>query len=164
MQTSPRYEPHGHLPRLPARLESWFGRLPRTLPVVSILPVLNRVFAEAVRDGELDFLAETSVAIEVTDIAVVLPLTLRQGKLCQAGTASTPAIRIQGVLYAYLLLVAQVEDPDTLFFRRQLRVEGDTELGLRVKNFLAAFEPGDRLLSLQGFLRRRIQELRSIRF
>jgi len=54
-------------------------------------------------------------------------------------------ITIQGLLYAFLQLVTQEEDPDTLFFRRQLQFFGDTELGLEVKNFLAAFEPDQRL-------------------
>jgi predicted lipid carrier protein YhbT len=32
------------------------------------------------------------------------------------------------------------EDPDTLFFSRRLLMEGDTELGLLVKNTLDAME------------------------
>ena len=33
-------------------------------------------------------------------------------------------------------LMLREEDPDTLFFSRRLRIEGDTELGLIVKNLL----------------------------
>jgi predicted lipid carrier protein YhbT len=32
----------------------------------------------------------------------------------------------------------QEEDPDTLFFQRRLVIEGDTELGLQVKNLMFA--------------------------
>ena len=32
------------------------------------------------------------------------------------------------------------EDPDTLFFARRLTIEGDTELGLMVKNALDALD------------------------
>lgn len=39
-----------------------------------------------------------------------------------------------------VLIAARKEDPDTLFFQRRLRIEGDTELGLYVKNLLDAFE------------------------
>ncbi|MGL4734573.1 MAG: ubiquinone anaerobic biosynthesis accessory factor UbiT, partial [Enterovibrio sp.] len=35
-----------------------------------------------------------------------------------------------------LLLAARKEDPDTLFFQRRLLIEGDTALGLQVKNAL----------------------------
>jgi predicted lipid carrier protein YhbT len=40
-----------------------------------------------------------------------------------------------------LLLATRKEDADTLFFRRQLKTSGDTELGLYVKNFLDGLEP-----------------------
>ncbi|MEE8428093.1 MAG: SCP2 sterol-binding domain-containing protein, partial [Gammaproteobacteria bacterium] len=32
------------------------------------------------------------------------------------------------------------EDSDTLFFQRRLRMEGDTELGLEIKNFLDSLD------------------------
>ncbi|MGB5009839.1 MAG: SCP2 sterol-binding domain-containing protein [Candidatus Dechloromonas phosphoritropha] len=35
-------------------------------------------------------------------------------------------------------LLARQEDPDTLFFNRELEINGDTELGLIVKNMLDA--------------------------
>jgi predicted lipid carrier protein YhbT len=43
-------------------------------------------------------------------------------------------------LSAYLQLLARQEDPDTLFFNRELEITGDTELGLIVKNMLDAVE------------------------
>ena len=47
-----------------------------------------------------------------------------------------PDLSITGTLHTFLLLAARREDSDTLFFQRRLRMEGDTELGLEVKNFL----------------------------
>lgn len=32
------------------------------------------------------------------------------------------------------------EDPDSLFFQRRLRIEGDTELGLEVKNLMDSLD------------------------
>lgn len=43
-------------------------------------------------------------------------------------------------LSAYLQMLARQEDPDTLFFNRELEITGDTELGLIVKNMLDAIE------------------------
>jgi len=43
-------------------------------------------------------------------------------------------------LAAYLQLLARQEDPDTLFFNRELEITGDTELGLLVKNLLDSLE------------------------
>lgn len=37
-------------------------------------------------------------------------------------------------------LARRQEDPDTLFFNRRLSMEGDTELGLVVKNAIDALE------------------------
>lgn len=43
-------------------------------------------------------------------------------------------------LSAYLQLLTRQEDPDTLFFKRELEITGDTELGLLVKNMLDAVD------------------------
>ena len=42
--------------------------------------------------------------------------------------------------YDFLLLIADREDPDTLFFQRRLRMSGDTALGVHLKNFLASVD------------------------
>jgi len=47
---------------------------------------------------------------------------------------------IRGDLKSFVLLAAQKEDPDTLFFQRDLVIEGDTDLGLEVKNLLDSLE------------------------
>lgn len=62
-----------------------------------------------------------------------------------AGLNFDPAQAGEGVRYAHargakVLLARRVEDPDTLFFARRLIMEGDTELGLVVKNALDAVE------------------------
>lgn len=40
----------------------------------------------------------------------------------------------------FVRLALRLEDPDTLFFNRRLIIEGDTDLGLRVKNMLDGVE------------------------
>ena len=39
-----------------------------------------------------------------------------------------------------LLIAGRKQDPDTLFFQRRLHIEGDTELGLEVKNLIDAVD------------------------
>jgi len=51
-----------------------------------------------------------------------------------------PDLAFAAHLSAYLQLLSRQEDPDTLFFNRELEITGDTELGLRVKNMLDAVE------------------------
>lgn len=52
------------------------------------------------------------------------------------GAVISPDLAFSANLSAYLQLLARQEDPDTLFFNRELEITGDTELGLRVKNLL----------------------------
>jgi predicted lipid carrier protein YhbT len=47
-----------------------------------------------------------------------------------------PDVTIRASLPDFLALALRQEDPDTLFFTRRLVLEGDTELGLAVKNAL----------------------------
>ena len=49
-----------------------------------------------------------------------------------------PDVTVRAHLSDYLALALRAEDPDTLFFSRRLVIEGDTELGLVVKNALDA--------------------------
>jgi predicted lipid carrier protein YhbT len=49
-------------------------------------------------------------------------------------------VTFRAALGTYCKLLARQEDPDTLFFKRELAIEGDTELGLAVKNMLDAIE------------------------
>lgn len=63
------------------------------------------------------------------------------------GSAFGPAARgqpldltISASLHDFAQLAARKEDPDTLFFSRRLLMEGDTELGLTIKNTLDAID------------------------
>jgi predicted lipid carrier protein YhbT len=49
-----------------------------------------------------------------------------------------PDVTVRASLPDYLALALRREDPDTLFFSRRLVLEGDTELGLALKNALDA--------------------------
>ena len=49
-----------------------------------------------------------------------------------------PAERTGARLADFLALMRADMDADTLFFQRRLRISGDTELGLIVKNWLDA--------------------------
>lgn len=51
-----------------------------------------------------------------------------------------PDVTVRAGLADYLALALRREDPDTLFFRRRLVIEGDTDLGLVVKNALDALD------------------------
>ena len=53
---------------------------------------------------------------------------------------AVPDLTISASAHDFVLLAQRKEDPDTLFFSRRLAMEGDTELGLMVKNTIDAIE------------------------
>ena len=123
-------------PLFPSLLSRPLSMIPDRVHSTAVVTVLNRVFASALRDGELDYLQDRTVRIHVRDMRLSFCMTLQQGRLAASRAKNMPDLSITGTLHAFLLLAARREDTDTLFFQRRLRMEGDTELGLEVKNFL----------------------------
>ena len=73
--------------------------------------------------------------------ATTCPLALRlECTMSLFPPPATPDLAFGANLSAFLQLALRQEDPDTLFFNRELSIEGDTELGLVVKNMLDAIE------------------------
>jgi len=99
------------------------------------------MFAKLLEAGELEFLAERVMNVIVSDAELRFSVRLDQNKLRAGVEASEADLTIEGTVYTFLLLATRKEDADTLFFRRQLKTSGDTELGLYVKNFLDGLEP-----------------------
>ena len=127
--------PH-NAPLFPSLLSLPMAIIPDRVHSTTAVTVLNRVFASALRDGELDYLLGRSVRIHIRDMQLTFSITLQQGRLMASREKHMPDLTITGTLHAFLLLAARYEDTDTLFFQRRLQMEGDTELGLEVKNFL----------------------------
>ena len=101
---------------------------------------MNAMFVKLLEAGELEFLAERVMNVIVSDAELRFSVRLDQNKLRAGVEASEADLTIEGTVYTFLLLATRKEDADTLFFRRQLKTSGDTELGLHVKNFLDGLE------------------------
>ncbi len=101
---------------------------------------LNDLFKEHLRDGELDFLAGRYLAVVVDDLDLGWIVTLIRGRLVLVARRNMPDVTIRARARDLLLLASRREDPDSLFFHRRLVIEGDTELGLRVKNIMDSVE------------------------
>ena len=123
------------LPRalsLPARL------VPVWLHSRVLAQVLSHVLAHQLADGELAMLEGKTLGVAIRDAGVEYRLTLDGGTL--VASDAPPDVVMSGGLHAFLLMLARREDPDTLFFQRLLAIEGDTALGLEIKNFLDRLE------------------------
>ncbi|WP_461482247.1 ubiquinone anaerobic biosynthesis accessory factor UbiT [Porticoccus sp.] len=114
--------------------------------------LLNPLLAEALAEGELDFLADRSVAIHFTDLDTGWRIGCDGRQLQVMPLSGTADAAIRGRVRAFALLAAGRDDPDTLFFRRELSLEGDTELGLAVKNLLDSVELDTLPAPLRGLL------------
>lgn len=111
-------------------------QMPFTLQRRLLQAVLETLLAEAIDEGELNFLEDRTLAIWVTDMGIGWNIVGRHPHLLVSPPEGTADATIQGRARAFALLASGREDPDTLFFRRELSLEGDTELGLAVKNLL----------------------------
>ncbi len=78
--------------------------------------------------------------LTITDSDTRLPFHFQNGHLRYDTRRDKPDIHIRGELKYFLQLATRNEDADTLFFARQLSMEGNTEDGLLLKNFLDAME------------------------
>jgi len=123
-------------PLMPAPLMLPLKILPSFVHNKILLTTLNQLFKQDIKEGELDFLDGKIVRILIEDASIEYRFTLRDNKLVAAGNKSTADLILRGTIYNYLLLASREEDTDTLFFSRRLHMQGDTELGLYVKNFL----------------------------
>lgn len=130
------------------------SRLPRPLWTQSALAVLNLAFASALSRGELDFMQGRLVIIALADTPLRLALSGSRGRLVRPAVPRRPDLLIEADLDSYVTLLQREADPDTLFFQRRLRLRGDTELGLEVKNFLAGWEPDPHVRRLLDLARR----------
>jgi len=88
----------------------------------------------------LEILRDRTIGIQVEDVGIDFRLRLgARGFVPLPG--SVPAeVNFRASAYDFYLMARRLEDPDTLFFNRRLRIEGDTELGLVVKNSLDAID------------------------
>ncbi len=106
-----------------------------------ITRAMNAIFSTPLEAGELDFLTQRVMNIFVTDAQLRFSVRLDKDKLRAGNEVAEADVTIEGTVYTFLLLATRKEDADTLFFHRQLKTSGNTELGLHVKNFLDGLEP-----------------------
>jgi len=111
-----------------------------------LLPALTSVFGEAITEGDFEFLQGKWLKIVITDLAITWWLSFDENKLVMASSDEMATNNInEDVSFSatgddLILIAGRKQDPDTLFFQRRLKIEGDTELGLEVKNLIDAID------------------------
>ena len=114
--------------------------------------VLNQAFREPLQHGELDFLDGARVRINVTDLNIDWLISVGSESFTPIERELTEDVRISGESPDFILLATRQADADTLFFQRRIRIEGDTELGLGVKNTMDSMDWDDLPVPLRRLL------------
>lgn len=121
-------------PHLPGFVSLPFSLLPSKLHSRFLIVLLNQILSTQIEEGELDFLNNRCLCIKVKDVNVSYNISLSDNRFVVA--KANRDLEIQANVYDFLMLASRQEDPDTQVFQRRLVIEGDTELGLELKNFL----------------------------
>lgn len=101
--------------------------------------LLGWQFRQALAEGELEFLKDRWLHIEVRDIGLSWFTSVQNNRLIVSEQAEAD-VSFSADANDLLMIAARKQDPDTLFFQRRLSIEGDTELGLYVKNLMDAID------------------------
>ena len=119
-------------------------------PVISL--ALNEAFREPFRHGELEFFEGRKVRIVVHDLCIDWLLSVDNHQFHPLDREQEADVCISGEGLDFALLATRQADPDTLFFQRRIRIEGDTDLGLAVKNTMDGMDWDDLPVPLRKFL------------
>lgn len=137
---------------IPAGLPAWLhplhlrargvvARLPIAPPSWLLARVLDRQLLPRLPADARAALGGRPIELHVTDFGLRVRLSLGAQGFAPAPDRGDPALRIAATAASFARLARGDEDPDRLFFERVLVMEGDTELGLVLKNTLDAIGP-----------------------
>jgi predicted lipid carrier protein YhbT len=101
---------------------------------------LNLVVAPQLPADVRAALEGRTVRILVRETGLCFDVSWRGSRFSPVRLAAAPDLAIGASARDFMLLAQRREDPDTLFFARRLTMEGDTELGLLVKNTIDALD------------------------
>ena len=114
--------------------------LPQYPHSLAFAQALNLTLTDTLRSEALYPLHGKLICLHVSDAQISLHFTLNKRGVTPSHAGKTPDLTISAKAYDFISLAMRKEDPDTLFFSRRLLMEGDTELGLLLKNTLDALE------------------------
>ena len=132
MQTSPFV--------LPKPVGKALGRLPALPGSMLFVTGLNLALAKSLAPDVTQMLLGKKLRLRVTDAQWTFDFAWLNGRFVASQNKGEADLTLSASAYDFVLLARRQEDPDTLFFSRRLSMEGDTELGLVVKNALDAIE------------------------
>jgi predicted lipid carrier protein YhbT len=152
---------HQAHPPLPAHFKRLLSLLPAYPGSCLFAAALNRTLARHLPDDVRACLAGKRLRLRAPDAGIAFDFRWNGRAFTAAQRAQHADLSISASMRDFALLAARKEDPDTLFFSGRLVMEGDTELGLLVKNTLDAIEQP--LFTLDSLLPHRAESRRRAR-
>ena len=128
----------------PLNLSRVATRMPQRLNQLVVEKLLNGAFAEQLADGDFEFLEDRILQVEILDAGLFIGLSYVQNRItCNrfSRDAGESDVTLSVDTLNAIKLVQQEVDPDTLFFQRKLKINGDTELAHHVKNTIDTLNP-----------------------
>ena len=120
-------------------LRRLLARLPQYPPSALFAAALTLQMGNSLgADAHPEF-AGKLIRLHVSDTGVTITFRVTPRGFA-ASDADNADLTLTATAQDFLALALRREDPDSLFFSRRLTMEGDTELGLLVKNNLDALE------------------------
>jgi len=125
---------------LPSAMGSLLSRLPAYPGSLLFVTGLNLALSKLLAPDVTQMLVGKKLRLRVTDAQWTFDFAWLNGRFVACQNPGEADLTISASAYDFVLLARRQEDPDTLFFSRRLAMEGDTELGLLVKNTIDAIE------------------------
>ncbi|TAM39000.1 MAG: sterol-binding protein [Burkholderiaceae bacterium] len=125
---------------LPKPFGALLARLPAYPGSVLLVAALNAGVARQLPPDVGERLLHKRLRIHVRDACMTFDFTWNGHGFAARVPQDSADLCISASAHDFVRLAQRQEDPDTLFFSRRLSMEGDTELGLVVKNTLDALE------------------------
>ncbi|AXE30402.1 Sterol-binding domain protein [Chromobacterium phragmitis] len=119
---------------LPPAGASLLSRLPAAPPSWLLASMLNLLKKRGVLPVDMALLEGKRFEVHVKDAGLRLRVAAQGDTF--AASRGEPDLRLAANCCDFARMMLREEDPDTLFFQRKLSIEGDTELGLIIKNLL----------------------------
>ena len=110
--------------------------LPDFPPRLALVLALNNLLKKGILPADMSLLSGRHFEIRVLDMGLIIRITADEEKFRVDHTTDKTDLLFAANAVDFAKILLREEDPDTLFFNQKLQIEGDTELGLIVKNLL----------------------------
>ncbi|MDQ1362206.1 MAG: O2-independent ubiquinone biosynthesis accessory factor UbiT [Pseudomonadota bacterium] len=139
--------------KMPEIVGKLLGQLPAWPATQAFVTAFNLTVWKKLRELDWDGIHGRKFCVVIKDLQLALHFSVTQKGL-RAEKPVQPDVIFTASLMDFIRLALRLEDPDTLFFNRRLLIEGNTDVGLRVKNMLDGVEFETLLDSFPGPLGR----------